>query len=469
VRATDDTTTAIVLAAGQGKRMRSRVAKVLHKAGGRPLLWHVLRALEPLQLGGGRIVVASPAVKQAVEAADWGDDVTCVLQDEARGTADAVRVALEGAGIAQGTVLVAQGGSPLVRTETLRALLEAHVSDEAAASILTAVVSDPSGYGRVLRDDSGAIEAIVEERDATEDQRSIQEINAGVYVFDVAKLAGVVARVGRDNDQGEYYLPDVIGYLRSEGEAIASQHADPAEILGVKSRMHLARVGAELRRRTAERLMVEGVTIVDPEVTYIDSSVEIEPDAVVYPFTFLEGDTTVAEGATIGPHARVTDSHVGAAATVTYSVVTGSSIGPRASVGPYASLRPGSVLAAGAKVGTFVETKQTTLGANSKANHLSYLGDAEIGEGVNIGAGTITCNWDGRTKHRTEIGDGAYISSDTMLVAPVRIGERAATGAGAVVREDVPEGALAVGVPARIIEGKGDRMRRSREHDGVHE
>jgi bifunctional UDP-N-acetylglucosamine pyrophosphorylase/glucosamine-1-phosphate N-acetyltransferase len=266
-----------------------------------------------------------------------------------------------------------------------------------------------------------------------------------------------------DNVQSEFYLTDVIGLLRGAGRKVDPHKIDWEETVGVNDRVQLAEVTAALYRRTAEKWMREGVTIVDPATTYIDESVTIEADATILPGTLLQGETSVGSDAEVGPNCRVIDSSIGAGATVSYSVVRGSTVGPEASVGPFASLRPGTKLASRSKLGTFVETKNSSLGEDSKANHLAYLGDAEIGRGVNVGAGTITCNWDGREKHKTVIDDDAYISSDTMLVAPLRIGKRAATGAGSVVREDVPDDALAVGVPARIIEGKGNRMNQTAE------
>ncbi|CAN5605354.1 bifunctional UDP-N-acetylglucosamine diphosphorylase/glucosamine-1-phosphate N-acetyltransferase GlmU [soil metagenome] len=450
---------AVVLAAGHGRRMRSKLPKVLHAAGGRPLLVHVLAALAPLELDGGCIVVTPgrPEIQDALESAGLDDAVACVVQEPARGTADAVRVALESTPQRAGTLLVTAGDTPLLQTSTLQAVLDAHLSRKAAATILTAHVAEPAGYGRIVRDDAGNVEGVVEERDASDEQRSITEINAGTYVFDEARLLAVLAEVDADNEQGEYYLTDVVGLLCAQGDVVAAHRTDAEEVAGVNSRAELAAAGELLRARTCERWMTEGVTIVDPSTTYIDASVVLEPDVVLHPSTFLEGCTTVRSGARLGPQARVVDSEVGREASISFSVVVGSIIGDEASVGPFASLRRGTRLERGAKIGSFVETKQTTLGKGSKANHLAYLGDAEIGEGVNIGAGTITCNWDGRAKHKTVIEDEAYVASDTMLVAPVRIGRRAATGAGAVVRDDVPDEALAVGVPARVIEGKGNR------------
>ena len=268
-----------------------------------------------------------------------------------------------------------------------------------------------------------------------------------------------------ENSQGEYYLTDVVALLQSSGRGVRAVEVDEVEMSGVNSRAQLAEAGTLLFRRAAERWMDEGVTIVDPAVTYIDSTVTIAPDATILPFTFLEGETTVAAGAQVGPQVRIVDSSVGENARVSFSVVRSSELGPETSVGPFASLRPGTKLGRGAELGTFVEAKNTVIGAHSDAHHLAYLGDAEIGEGVNIGAGTITCNWDGQNKHRSVVDDDAYIGSDTMLVAPVHIGKRAATGAGSVVRGDVPEDALAVGVPARVIPGKGNKMKRAQEAD----
>jgi bifunctional UDP-N-acetylglucosamine pyrophosphorylase/glucosamine-1-phosphate N-acetyltransferase len=448
---------AIVLAAGDGKRLKSRLPKVLHRAAGRPLLGHVLAALEPLALGR-RVVVVSQRrdeIERGLAEAGFGAGLELVVQSPPRGTGDAVRVGLEA--LSAGTVLVAPGDAPLLRTGTLRALLDAHEGSGAGATVLTARIADPAGYGRVVRDGGGSIR-IVEDRDATPGELALNEVNGGVYAFDGELLREVVGEIGNDNAQGEHYLGDVLTLMAGRGRDVRAFEAEPEEILGVNSRAQLAEVSAVLRRRVALDWMSEGVTIVDPATTYIDAGVEIAPDATILPFTFLEGSTTIGPGAEVGPQTRLVDTAVGEGAVVTFSVVRGSVVGPEASVGPFASLRPGTTLERGARAGTFVETKNTTIGEGSKANHLAYLGDAEIGRGANVGAGTITCNWDGRDKHKTVIEDEAYIGSDTMLVAPTRIGKRAATGAGSVVRGDVPDGALAVGAPARIIEGKGNKM-----------
>ena len=452
--------TAIVLAAGRGKRMRSELPKVLHTVAGRPLVAHVLEALRPLPVARRVVVTSQPAepVEAAVRDNGFAGGIDFVIQDAPLGTADAVRAALRALGDARGRVLVVQGGSPLLQASTLARLLAHHADYPAAATLLTAHAIHSSRYGRVVRRTDGTVERIVEERDATDQERRIDEINAGVYVFHAARLVEVIDRVDRDNEQREYYLPDVVALLREQGATVAAVTTDEDEVLGVKTRADLARAGAVLRTRIAQRWMDEGVSIVDPSTTYIDATVSVGRDATILPFTFLEGATTVGERAEVGPHARIVSSEVGDDAAVSHSVVVDSIVGDEASVGPFASLRPGTRLEPKARVGTFVETKNTTLGEGSKANHLSYLGDAEIGRNVNVGAGSITCNWDGRSKHKTVIEDEAYISSDTMLVAPTRIGKRAATGAGAVVKGDVPDEALAVGVPARIVEGKGNKM-----------
>ncbi|MGH2817520.1 MAG: bifunctional UDP-N-acetylglucosamine diphosphorylase/glucosamine-1-phosphate N-acetyltransferase GlmU [Actinomycetota bacterium] len=461
----DGSTAVIVLAAGEGKRLKSDLPKVLHRVAGRSLLGHVLAALEEVRVDRRIAVVSSRRddIASALEEEGLGLDVELVVQDPPRGTGDAVRIALEAlAGDIPSHVLVLPGDGPMIKPVTLNMLLDEHVSSGAKATVLTAIASDPSGYGRVVRRPGGEIERIVEERDATSEELGIDEINSSMYVFDTTDLGAMLEKADRENAQGEHYLTDVIGLLRSNDEKVALARVVMDEVRGTNTRAELAEVAALLRTQACDRLMFEGVTIVDPATTYIDPTVEVGRDATILPFTFLEGRTVVGEGAEIGPQVRIVDSEVGERAKITYAVVRGSVVGPEASVGPFASLRPGSKLGRGAEIGTFVETKNTVLGDDSDAHHLAYLGDAKIGSGVNIGAGTITCNWDGEKKNRTVIEDDAYISSDTMLVAPVHIGKRAATGAGAVVREDVPDDALAVGVPARVIEGKGNRMKRSR-------
>lgn len=451
---------AVVLAAGEGKRLKSARPKVLHRVAGRSLVGHVLASLRELALDH-TVVVSSPQVdelRRAVAADGAGEGVTFAVQERPLGTGHAVEIGIAGLGEFDGWILVAPGDTPLLSPDTFERAFSVAAESGAAATVVTATVSDPAGYGRVVRGAGNVIEKIVEHRDASPEELLSREINAGVYVFDASRLAAVLPKVDRENAQGEYYLTDVVGLLHAAGEAVVALEAGEAEVAGVNDRAQLAEAGRLLRARAAAACMAAGVTLVDPATTYIDPTVEIEPDATILPFTFLEGATVIRGGAEVGPQSRVVDSEIGEGATVTFAVVRGSVVGNNASVGPYASLRPGTSLEEGAHLGSFVETKNASIGRGSKANHLSYLGDAEIGANVNIGAGTITCNWDGTNKNKTVIEDDAYISSDTMLVAPVRIGRRAATGAGSVVKDDVPEDALAVGVPARIIEGKGNRM-----------
>jgi bifunctional UDP-N-acetylglucosamine pyrophosphorylase / glucosamine-1-phosphate N-acetyltransferase len=453
--------TAIVLAAGEGKRMRSSTPKVLHEAAGRSLIGHVLTAIAPLEAERTIVVTSSrkDEIASTLAAEGFAEGIEFVIQDPPRGTADAARIALGALDDVSGQVLIVPGDTPLLNIHSLRALVLEHEARAAAASLMSARVADPSDYGRVIRDDDGRVLKIVEHRDATEQERQVDEINTSVYVFDLEHLRDALGKVDDANAQGEFYLTDVIQLFHDEGATVAAYRTKGSEVRGVNSRSHLAEAGALLRQRECERLMDEGVTITDPATTYIDATAIVEPDAVIQPFTFIEGKSVVRRGAEVGPQVRLVDSEVGEDAVVSYSVVIESQLGPQSMVGPFASLRPGTRLERGAKLGTFVEAKKAHLGENSRANHLTYLGDAEIGEGVNIGAGTVTTNWDGTSKHQTIIEDEAYISSDTMLVAPVRIGKRAATGAGAVVRDDVPDEALAVGVPARIIEGKGNKMK----------
>ena len=460
-----DGVAAIVLAAGEGKRLRSELPKVLHLAAGKPLLAHALSAVRDAGIDT-RVVVASKRraeLEEALVAAGEGDDVDYVVQDPPNGTGDAVCVGMTAIKDGLRTILVALGDAPLVRAETISQLLELHHSSGASATVLTADAPLPNDGGRVVRGADGSIDRIVEARDASPEELLLSEINSGVCAFDAGLLAENLARLTPANDQGELYLTDVFEMLRAAGKNVQALKVPFEETLGVNDRIQLAVAGAALRRRTAERWMASGVTIVDPPSTFIDSTVTIERDAVILPGTFLEGSTTIGARAEIGPQTRIVDSRVAEGASVTFSVVRGSEVGPEASVGPFASLRVGTKLAKGAKLGTFVESKNLELGEGSKANHLSYLGDARIGTGVNVGAGTITCNWDGQEKHMTIIDDDAYISSDTMLVAPVHIGERGATGAGSVVRDDVPPDGLAVGVPARVIEGKGNRLKKKGE------
>jgi bifunctional UDP-N-acetylglucosamine pyrophosphorylase / glucosamine-1-phosphate N-acetyltransferase len=387
--------------------------------------------------------------------------VAFAVQAAQRGTGDALAAALpqlEG----DGDVLVLFGDTPLVSAELLEGLVDAHRSARADATLLTCTMTDPTGLGRVLRDPDGAVTRIVEERDATPSQRAIREVSAGMYVFRRPVLNGL-SELRPDNDQGEYYLPDLVPLVLAGGGQVATAEGPEEEVMGVNDRVELAAAEAVLRRRLLERLMLGGVTVTDPATTFVDADVEVGQDTVLAPLTFLERGTRVGARCRLGPNVRLVGCTVGDDATVAQAVALQSTIGPRVVVGPFASLRPGTELAEGSKAGTFVEVKNSVVGPGSKVPHLSYVGDADIGAGANVGAGTVFVNYDGARKHRTTVGDGAFIGSDTMLVAPVTVGNGAQTAAGSTITKDVPPDALAIErSDQRTIEGWAARRRRQR-------
>jgi bifunctional UDP-N-acetylglucosamine pyrophosphorylase / glucosamine-1-phosphate N-acetyltransferase len=433
--------------------MRSSTPKMLHPVCGRAMVaWPILAAREA---GAGRVAaIVSPGRDLS---SGLPEGVETVEQPQSDGTGGAIRAALPLVEEAE-TVLVLSGDVPLISTDTIAALLGAHDASEAAATMLTIELDDPGSYGRVVRTEGGDVEKVVEAKaagDADASQLAIREINAGTYVFDAAPLAAALAGLSNDNAQGEYYLPDVFTALRAEGRAVAAHLADDLAVtMGINNRVDLAAVEAEARRRVLDAHMLAGVTIVDPSSTWIDADVEIGADARIEPGTSLRGATAVGAHATVGPHTTAIDSEVGVQATVLRSHLDTCKVGDGASVGPFAYLRPGTVLEAGSKAGTFVEIKNSHVGKGAKVPHLSYVGDADIGAGANLGAGTITANYDGFTKSRTTIGRDVRIGVDTMLIAPVEVGDSAYTGAGAVIKDDVPEGSLAVsGNDQRNIDG----------------
>jgi bifunctional UDP-N-acetylglucosamine pyrophosphorylase / glucosamine-1-phosphate N-acetyltransferase len=459
------TTAAVILAAGKGTRFKSERAKVLHHALDRSMLRWVLEAVRPLQLDRVVVVVGHQADDVAAEAEAAGvPGLATVVQRQQNGTGHAVRAVVDAGALDDvDDVLVLPGDAPLLTTEVLAQLLDRHKGAHAAATLLTAELSDPTGYGRVLRD-GDRITGIVEERDATDEQRSIVEVNTSIYAFAARPLLHALTTLTTDNAQGEEYLTDVVAPLAQHG--VAAQLAPAETVAGVNDRAQLAAAAAVLRRRLLNDLMVAGVTVVDPSATYVGADVEVAADAVLLPGTHLEGSTTIGAGAVIGPDSRLVDATVGAGATVSYSVVLEGSIGPDASVGPFTYVRPGTRLERKAKAGAFVELKNSTVGEGSKVPHLSYVGDTTIGRNANVGAATVTVNYDGFRKHHTVIGDGARIGSDTMLVAPVTIGAEAYTGAGSVITKDVPAGALAVErTEQRIIEGYAQKHRARSQTD----
>lgn len=451
----------VILAAGEGTRMRSATAKVLHQLGGRSMLGHVVaaaRALDPEHL----IVVVGHGRDQVTTVlTDLDPQATAVVQAEQNGTGHAVRVALEGLDHLEGTVVVVPGDAPLLTTTTFQAMLTTHADSQAATTVLTAVLDDATGYGRVVRDGDGGVAAIVEHKDADEPTRTIGEINTSVYAFSAGPLREALSRLGTDNAQGEEYLTDVVALHRAAGLTVAAHITpQPAEAMGVNDRAQLAEAAKVLRERINRRHMLAGVAILDPATTWIDADVVLEPDATVLPNTQLKGSTVIRRGAVVGPDTTLTSTEVGEEAQVRRTTADGAVIGPRASVGPYTYLRPGTRLGADSKAGAYVEIKASDIGAGSKVPHLAYVGDATVGERSNIGAGTIVVNYDGRTKHRTSIGDDVRIGSNNSLIAPVTIGDGAYTGADAVVSKDVPAGALALSENTqRIIEGWVERKR----------
>ena len=451
-----DGLTIVILAAGEGKRMRSRQPKVLHRLCGRPLIGYALRTARVL---ADRIVLVVGPDADGVRAAA-GEGVRVVEQRERLGTGHAVLQAREACGA--GTILVLPGDSPLLSSETLTALVAQHRAAGAAATVLTAVVDRPQGYGRILRQ-GGRVKRIVEERDATDDQKKITEINTSVYGFDARRLWKALGELRPDNDQGEYYLTDVIGLLARAGGRIEALAApDPAEALGINDRKQLAAVAAIQRRRILDGLMEAGVTVLDPASTYVEDTVTIGPDTTLYPNVVLEGATTIGSECVIASGCQVSASRFGDRVTLKpYCVVSEAVVEDDATLGPFCHLRPGCHIGQKAKIGNFVEAKKARIGRGSKANHLAYLGDATVGEDVNIGAGTITCNYDGRAKHETRIGDGAFVGTNATLVAPLVIGEGAYVGGGSTITKDVPPGALAVGRAPQVVK-EGWAARRAR-------
>jgi bifunctional UDP-N-acetylglucosamine pyrophosphorylase/glucosamine-1-phosphate N-acetyltransferase len=458
-----DDLTVIVLAAGGGTRMKSKTAKVLHPLAGRSMVGHVLAAVSALDPARVVAVVGHQREQVGPHVEELLPGVLLAVQEEQHGTAHAVRVAWDAlpSEARTGTVLVAYGDTPLLEADSLRQFVNAHVSTGDAVSILSGVVADPFGYGRVVREEGGAVAAIVEQKDATDEQAAITEINSGILALDAAFLDGALPRIGNDNAKGEYYLTDVVALARADGRTVRAFPLDDVlQTEGANDRAQLAALAKEKNRRILRHWMTEGVTIVDPDTTWIDVDVRLEPDVTILPGVQLLGATVVAEDAVVGPDCTLRDCEVGAGATVVRAHGELAVIGAGANVGPFSYLRPGTELGPRGKIGAFVETKNARIGEGAKVPHLSYVGDAEIGEGTNIGAGTIFANYDGVQKHRTVVGRHARTASNNTFVAPVTIGDGAGTGAGAVIRRDVPPGALAVSSgPQRHIDGWAQRRR----------
>jgi bifunctional UDP-N-acetylglucosamine pyrophosphorylase/glucosamine-1-phosphate N-acetyltransferase len=449
----------LILAAGLGTRMRSNTAKVLHRLDGRPLVSHVCHTAASLDPRRVYVVVGhqSAEVGNAVRSEMPGEKTVIIEQKQQLGTGDAVNTAREFLENDDAVLLILSGDVPMIRPETLASLIQRHHDHRgkgAACTILTVKLKDPTGYGRIVRDGEGIFEKIVEQRDASEAENQINEINSGIYCFNARKLFNALTRVRNDNEQGEFYLTDVPGLLKSDGEDVAiHQHADAFEVEGVNNRLQLAELERTLNRRTLRRLMLDyGVSFVDPTTTYVSEQATIGRDTVIYPCVTIEGKTEIGDGSEIRSGSRIVNSRLGRHVEIRDNcLIVDSEIADSAQIGPMAHLRGNAEIGPNARIGNFVEVKKSKIGRGTKASHLTYLGDATIGEDTNIGAGTITCNYDGVRKHETHIGDNVKIGSDTMLVAPVKVGDGAATGAGSVVTKDVEAGKLVVGAPARVI------------------
>lgn len=439
---------AIVLAAGLGTRMRSRIPKVLHPLCGRPMLAYVLDAARAAT-GERPLVVTSPQTATIRDAVQ--DEVDWALQDVPRGTGDALRAALDVLPDDVGEVLVLSGDVPRLRPELLSELLDQRRLDQAAFALTAVAAFDPTGLGRVVRNEAGGVERIVEERDATDEERENPEINAGLYAFDLDWLRGRIRTLRPSPATGELYLTQLVGMARADGRLVASLDVeDDGRLLGINDRAQLAQAEWDLRTELNESWMRRGVSMRDPSTVYLDSTVELAEDVTLEPNVILRGRTRVGEGSTVAAGSTIVDSVIGRDCHVWASVIEGSELEDEVRVGPFAHLRPGSSIGRGAEVGNYAELKATRLGPGVKQHHVSYLGDAELGAGTNVGAGTITANFDGQVKHRTTIGKNAFLGVNTMLIAPLDLGDGAKTGAGAVVTRDVPAGMLAVGVPARL-------------------
>ena len=436
------TTYAVILAAGQGTRMKSDLYKVLHPVCGKPMVEHVIDHIRGL--GADRIVTVVGHGAEAVEET-LGKKSEYVLQEEQLGTAHAVQQAAQLIGDLEGTTIVVCGDTPLIRSETMQALISHHNTTGAKATILTANADNPTGYGRIIRGEDGQVLRNVEQKDATAEEQKVTEINTGTYCFDNRALFETLKKVRNDNAQGEYYLPDVIGILQSESARVSAfVTEDFSETLGVNDRVVLAEAESVMRRRIAEKHMRNGVTIINPDNTYISAAAEIGRDTLLQPGTMIEGQTVIGEKCIIGPNSQIVDSEIGNSTSVHSSVVLASKIGDETTVGPFAHIRPESDLGDRVRIGNFVEVKKSTLGSGSKASHLSYIGDAEVGSGVNFGCGTVVVNYDGKTKHVTTVEDDAFIGCNSNLIAPVKIGKGAYIAAGSTISENVPESSLAI-------------------------
>src|SRR3989338_2661992 len=451
---------AIILAAGLGKRMKSDIPKVLHPVAGRPMLFYPIEVVKSLGIDKVVVIVGHKAeeVRRALnsEPRTPNSELIFAKQEPQLGTGHAVLCAEDSLKDWKGNVLILSGDVPLITRESILGLLDLHAQKKASISFISAIVENPTGYGRVVRDKKRSVIRIVEDKDASKREKRIGEINTGIYFIDAAFLFSGLKKIKKKNAQGEYYLPDLIGMAVKQKKRVAAlTHINAAEVMGINNRIELSEANEEMRERINNELMLSGITLIAPETAYIHKGVKIGRDTTIYPNVFLEGDTNIGEGCIIEEGCKIINSSAGDGSVIkSHSVIESSQVGQNVSIGPFARLRPESVIEDTAKVGNFVEIKKSRLGRGTKANHLSYIGDAIIGKDVNIGAGTITCNYDGIKKHQTTIEDGAFIGSDTQLVAPVKVGKNAYIGSGSTITKNVPAGSLALSRPEqRIVEG----------------
>ena len=456
----------IVLAAGLGKRMKSSVPKVLHRVCGKPMLFYPLKALKERNVRNTAVVIGHGA--DEVKDAFKGERFRFCLQKKQLGTGHAVWCAIKELKDIKGDILILSGDVPLITKDTVLALLKIHGSPEKPAlSFISVILANPSGYGRVIRDDGGRVLKIVEDKDLKPGERDIREVNSGIYIGDSEFLRKNIMKLGKENRQKEYYLPDLIAVADRQGKKVkALTHVYPDEVMGINDRMELARANAVMRKRILEGLMRGGVTFIDPRAAYVDYGVKVGMDTTVYPNVHLLGDTSVGKDCVIEEGSRVKDSEIGGGSVIkSFTIVESSRIGKKVTLGPFARLRPGNTIGDFSRIGNFVEVKNTSIGKNTKANHLSYIGDSVIGKDVNIGAGTITCNYDGFKKHKTIIKDGVFIGSDTQLIAPVTVGKGAYIGSGSTITKDVPPGSLALSrAEQRIVKGWVKKRRLKERH-----
>ena len=461
---------AIILAAGLGKLMKSDTPKVLHPVAGRPMLFYPVQVIKNLGLKKAIIIVGHKAEK-VMEILDSelrtpNSELKFVKQEPQLGTGHAVLCAENVLKAWKGDILILSGDVPLITKQTILGLLDLHAKKKAAISFISTVIADPSGYGRVLRDENNSVKRIVEDKDSSIEEKAINEINTGIYCINAQFLFSGLKNIKRENAQGEYYLPDLIEMAAKAKQKVAClTHINPAEVMGINNRIELAQANGVMRERINNELMLSGVSLIDPETTYIHYGVKIGKDTTIYPNVFLEGNTNIGKGCLIEQGCMIQNSHIGDGSKIkSNSVIESSEIGGQVSIGPFARIRPDSTIGDGARIGNFVEVKKSRIGRGTKANHLSYLGDAIIGKDVNIGAGTITCNYDGVKKHQTIIEDGAFIGSDTQLIAPVKVGKNAYIGSGSTITKNVPPGSLALSrIEQRVVEGWALKRRKRKE------